>query len=73
MKKVYKKWSNEEVALIRAAIKNGAEDINYLTKSLNRSQGSIACRLGRERMYLGLNPIYTGKTIGYNPRGPISL
>jgi hypothetical protein len=73
MKKVYKKWSNEEVALVRAAIKNNAEDINYLCESLNRSQGSVACRLGRERMYLGLTPIYTGKTIGYNPRGPISL
>jgi len=63
--KVYKKWSLNEIALLRAVILNKAEDVQFLAKSLNRSEGSICCRLGRERMKLGLNPIYTGKTIGY--------
>ena len=74
MKKIYKKWKTEEVALIRAAIKNDAEDLSYLTKSLDRSTGSVVCKLGRERMIMGLSPKgYTGLTIGYRHTGPISI
>lgn len=72
--KKYKKWKESEVALVRAAIKNDAEDLSYLTKSLDRSEGSVICKLGRERMILGLSPKgYTGKTIGYRHTGPISV
>jgi hypothetical protein len=69
--KDYRKWTTDEVALVRAAIKNNAEDMNYLTKSLNRSEGSISCRLGRERMSMGLTPNYTGETIGHVKTEPI--
>jgi len=41
--KDYRKWSDDEVSLVRAAIKNNAEDMNYLTKALNRKEGSVAC------------------------------
>ncbi len=72
--KTYKKWSDEEVLLVRATIKNNAEDLAFLTKSLDRSKGSVICRLGRERIYMGLSPKgYTGETIGYNPRKPITV
>ena len=71
--KTVKKWTNGEIALLRAAIINNAEDVEFLSKSLNRSSGSIYCKLGRERMTMGLDPIYTGKTIGYNPVPKISI
>jgi hypothetical protein len=64
--KKYKKWDENEIALIRAAILNNVEDVEFLSKSLNRTVGSICCKLGRERMTLDRDPIYTGRTIGYN-------
>ena len=72
--KNYKKWSDNEIVLLRAAILNGNEDLDYLSKTLGRSQGSIACQLGRERFYhFGLEPIYVGKTIGANIKPLISV
>lgn len=68
-----KRWSEKEVALVRAAIINNAEDIKFLSNALGRSEGSIHCKLGRERMTMGLEPVYTGKTIGYNPQPKISI
>ena len=69
--KDYKTWSKDEIALVRAAIKNNAEDMNYLTKALNRTEGSVACRLGRERMSMGLESNYTDSTIGHKKTEPI--
>ena len=71
--KDYKKWTKDEVALVRAAIKNNAEDMNYLTKALNRTEGSVSCRLGRERMSMGLESNYTGETIGHVKTEPILI
>jgi hypothetical protein len=71
--KIKKAWSNTEIALLRAAILNNAEDINFLSKALGRSEGSIRCQLGRQRMTLGYDPIYTGKTIGYKVIPKISI
>jgi len=71
--KTYKKWNENEIALLRAAILNNSEDVKFLSTSLNRSEGSIYCKLGRERMTMGLEPIYTGKTIGYTPVDKISI
>ena len=68
-----KRWSEKEIALVRAAIINNAEDIKFLSGSLGRSEGSIYCKLGRERMTLALEPVYTGKTIGYNPHPKVSI
>lgn len=68
-----KRWSEKEIALVRAAIINNAEDIKFLSGALGRSEGSIYCKLGRERMTLGLEPVYTGKTIGYNPQPKVSI
>ena len=68
-----KRWSEKEIALVRAAIINNVEDVKFLTNALGRSEGSIYCKLGRERMTMGLDPIYTGKTIGYNPQPKISI
>ena len=68
-----KRWSEKEIALVRAAIINNVEDVKFLTNALGRSAGSIHCKLGRERMTMGLDPIYTGKTIGYNPQPKISI
>lgn len=68
-----KRWSEKEIALVRAAIINNVEDVNFLSNALGRSEGSIHCKLGRERMTMGLEPIYTGKTIGYNPQPKISI
>lgn len=79
-KRNYRFWKNEEVALIRATILNGGlnknveDDLNHLSKILKRGKGSISCKVGREKMTLGLDPQgFTGKTIGYNPHGPIIL
>ena len=33
--KTVKKWTNSEIALLRAAIINNAEDVEFLSKSLN--------------------------------------
>jgi len=79
VKRNYRAWTNIEVALIRSTILNGGltpisleKDVNYLSRILDRNTGSIYCRVGREKMTLGLDPKgFTGKTIGYNPRGPI--
>ena len=71
--KIKKSWSDSEIALVRSVILNNVEDISFLSKALNRSEGSIHCKLGRERMTMGLDPIYTGKTIGYNPVPKISI
>lgn len=71
--KDYKTWSDDEIALIRASIKNNAEDMDYLMKALGRTEGSIACRLGRERMDMGLKSNYTGETIGNNGKGPVTV
>lgn len=71
--KVRKNWSLNEIALLRAAILNKAEDVQFLAKSLNRSEGSICCRLGRERMNMGYPPKYTGKTIGFKKTPLISI
>jgi len=68
-----KRWSEKEIALVRAAIINNVEDVKFLTNALGRSEGSIYCKLGRERMTMGLEPLYTGKTIGYNPQPKISI
>ncbi len=68
-----KRWSEKEIALVRAAIINNVEDVTFLSNALGRSEGSIQCKLGRERMTMGLDPIYTGKTIGYNPQPKISI
>ena len=68
-----KRWSEKEIALVRAAIINNVEYVNFLSNALGRSEGSIHCKLGRERMTMGLEPIYTGKTIGYNPQPKISI
>jgi hypothetical protein len=78
MKRGYRFWTKNEIALIRSTILNGglqspnSSDLTYLSNILNRSVGSIACKVGREKMTLGLSPQgFTGKTIGYNPVGPI--
>jgi len=42
-----KRWSEKEIALVRAAIINNAEDIKFLSGALGRSEGSIYCKLGR--------------------------
>ena len=68
-----KRWSEKEIALVRAAIINNVEDVKFLSNALDRSEGSIHCKLGRERMTMGLEPVYTGKTIGYNPQPKISI
>jgi hypothetical protein len=68
-----KRWSEKEIALVRAAIINNVEDVKFLSNALGRSEGSIYCKLGRERMTMSLEPIYTGKTIGYNPQPKISI
>jgi hypothetical protein len=68
-----KRWSEKEIALVRAAIINNVEDVMFLSNALKRSEGSIHCKLGRERMTMGLEPVYTGKTIGYNPQPKISI
>ena len=68
-----KRWSEKEIALVRAAIINNVEDVMFLSNALGRSEGSIHCKLGRERMTKGLEPVYTGKTIGYNPQPKISI
>jgi len=68
-----KRWSEKEIALVRAAIINNVEDVMFLSNALGRSEGSIHCKLGRERMTMGLEPVYTGKTIGYNPQPKISI
>lgn len=79
-KKNYKLWSKNEIALIRATILNGGlqepnpSELSHLSNLLDRSIGSIACKVGREKMTLGLDPKgFTGKTIGYNPVGPIAV
>ena len=81
-KRNYRRWSLNEVALIRSAIKNGRcqndlnleSDLNYLSRVLNRNVGSICCRIGREKMQLGLSPKgFTGNTIGYKALGPIVI
>jgi hypothetical protein len=71
--KTVNKWTNSEIALLRAAIINNAEDVEFLSKSLNRSFGSITCKLARERMTMGYDPIYTGKTIGFTVVPKISI
>jgi hypothetical protein len=78
--KTRKNWTENEIALLRASILNNAEDIQFLCKALGRSEGSIMCQLGRERMTLydqGYNqfkdPIYTGKTIGYKAKNKITI
>jgi len=71
--KTYKKWNENEIALLRAAILNNAENVTFLAHSLNRTEGSICCKLGRERMTMGLDPIYTGKTIGYTEYPKITI
>jgi len=71
--KTYKKWNENEIALLRAAILNNAENVTFLAKSLDRTEGSICCKLGRERMTMGLDPIYTGKTIGYTEYPKITI
>ena len=71
--KTYKKWNENEIALLRSAILNNAENVTFLANSLNRTEGSICCKLGRERMTMGLDPIYTGKTIGYTEYPKITI
>jgi hypothetical protein len=71
--KTFKKWTDKEVALLRASIINNVEDVTFLSNALGRSEGSISCKLGRERMNMNLDPIYTGKTIGYSKSPKISI
>ena len=68
-----KRWTENEIVFLRAAILNNNEDIAYLAKTLGRTIGSVSCKLGRERMTMGLPPKYTGKTIGYTPVPKISI
>ena len=71
-----KKWTDEEIALIRAIILNNVEHtemIKFLSLHLERSEGSIYLKLARERMTMGLNPKYAGKSIGYKAHPKISI